>query len=80
MAVGQKKKAGPVLSTARIKRRQKRRPRRLVESVPEDFARWDEAAGEMGLNFTEFARRAMNRLAETVLFGTLAGLKPELDR
>jgi hypothetical protein len=66
MAVGSNKAEGPVLSTARVKRRQKRRPRRLVESVPQDFARWDAAAGMLGLNFMEFARRALNQFAADV--------------
>jgi hypothetical protein len=54
---------GPVLEKATIKRRTKRRPRRLVESVPQDWARWDAAAAALGLNFAEFARRALNAYA-----------------
>lgn len=64
MSVAPKKSgAGPVLQTATIKRRTKRRPRRLVESVPQDWARWDAAAAHLGLNFAEFARRALNAYA-----------------
>lgn len=74
MVVG-RKKAGPVLSTAKIKRRQKRKPRRLVESVAQDFERWDKAAAALGLNFAEFARRALNQLAGSTL--RLTGDEPE---
>jgi len=55
-----RKKTGPTLSTARIKRKQKRKKRRLVEAVDQDWARWDAAAESEGLNFAEFARRALN--------------------
>lgn len=59
-----KKATGKTLSTAKIRRKQKRRPRRLVESVQADFDRWDAAAEALGLNFAEFARRALNAYAE----------------
>jgi hypothetical protein len=77
MTVG-KKATGPVLSTSRVKRRQKRRPRRLVESVAQDFARWDVAAEALGLNFAEFARRALNELAGNTL--RLIGAEPDRER
>lgn len=55
-----KKASGKTLSTARIRRKQKRRPRRLIESVQADFDRWDDAAAKNGLNFAELARRSLN--------------------
>jgi hypothetical protein len=54
------KKTGPG-QVVRFKRRtQKRQPRRLLESVPADWERWDAAARAAGLNWSEFARRALN--------------------
>lgn len=47
----------------RIKRKTKRKKRRLVEAVDQDWARWDQAAEALGLNWSEFARRAMNQAA-----------------
>jgi hypothetical protein len=47
--------------TVRLKRRkQKRNPRRLLESVQQDWDRWDAAALAAGLNWSEWARRALN--------------------
>ena len=46
-----------------MKRVQKRNPRRLLEAVPEDWARWDAAARLAGLNWSEFTRRALNGAA-----------------
>jgi len=45
------------------RRKQKRNPRRLVESVPADWERWDAAAERAGLNWSEWCRRAMNAAA-----------------
>lgn len=50
------------------RRKQKRNPRRLVESVPADWERWDAAAKRAGLNFAEFARRALNHLSAQLEF------------
>jgi hypothetical protein len=58
------KKTGTTLSVARIKRKQKRKKRRLVEAVDQDWERWDAAATYYGLNWAEFARRSMNRSAD----------------
>lgn len=55
-----KKTDGPTLSRAKIRRKQKRKPRRLVEAPPLDWARWDAEAERQGLNFSEFTRRALN--------------------
>lgn len=54
--------ATPELKTKRVRFRakQKRRPRRLLESVQQDWDRWDAAASREGLTFTEFARRALD--------------------
>lgn len=65
--IGPKKTSGRTLSVARIKRKQKRRKRRLVEAPDQDWARWDRAAELSGLNFAEFARRALNAAAGSVL-------------
>lgn len=67
MAIGPKKTSGRTLSVGRIKRKQKRRKRRLVEAPDQDWARWDSAADKLGLNFAEFARRALNQSAGAVL-------------
>ncbi len=46
-------------------RQQKRNPRRLLESVPSDWSRWDMAADRVGLNWSEFTRRALNAAADS---------------
>ena len=55
-----KKHGKNTLSVGRIKRKQKRKPRRLLESAAVDWERWDAEAKRQGLNFSEFARRALN--------------------
>jgi len=52
-----------------MKRVQKRNPRRLLEAVPEDWARWDAATAVAGLNWSEFTRRALN--AASAIVGAL---------
>jgi hypothetical protein len=50
----------PVRKVARIRRRKvKRNPQRVLESVEKDWARWDKAADAEGVNFSEFTRRAL---------------------
>lgn len=61
----QKKTAGPTISTARIRRKQKRNPRKIVEATPQDWARWTAAAQAEGVNFSEFTRRALNYRSES---------------
>jgi hypothetical protein len=61
MAIGPKVTKGRTLSVARIKRKQKRRKRRLIEAADQDWERWDAYAERQGLNFAELARRALNR-------------------
>jgi hypothetical protein len=39
--------------------KQKRRPRRLLESDARDWARWNAAAKIEGVNWSTFARRAL---------------------
>jgi len=53
------------------KRKQKRNPRRLLESVPADWEKWDRAASSEGLNWSEFARRALNFRAEIQAAGVV---------
>lgn len=60
MAIGPKKTTGPTLSVGRIKRKQKRRKRRLVEAPDPDWELWDRAGLFLDLNFAELARRALN--------------------
>lgn len=60
------------LEIKKVRRYQKRRKSRRVEAVEQDFARWDAAAGHLGLNFSEFCRRAMNTAATAAL--KLAGV------
>lgn len=50
-----------------VARKQKRNPRKLLESVPEDWERWGRAAKLEGLNWSEFTRRALNERTERVL-------------
>lgn len=50
--------AGKVVRFKR--RKQKRNPRRPLEAVQPDWDRWDEAAELLGINWSEFARRAQN--------------------
>src|SRR5258707_239776 len=57
----------------RFKRRQVRRnPRRPLEAVQQDFNRWDQAAAVLGINWSEFARRALNEKTEAVERGSFA--------
>lgn len=67
MAIRPKKIGGKTLSVGKIKRKQKRRKRRLIEAADQDWQRWDAAADHLGLNFTEFARRSLNAAATTML-------------
>ncbi len=46
-----------------------RNPRKLLESPEEDWTRWKAAAARLGLNWSDFARRAQDRLAAEVLGG-----------
>lgn len=62
-----RKIGGKTLSVVRVKRKQKRKRRRLVEANDPDWERWDQAAEKTGLTFAEFARRALNRFADSVL-------------
>ena len=43
------------------RRKQKRLPRRLLESVQQDWERWDKYAKLEGLNWSEFTRRALEQ-------------------
>lgn len=61
-----------------IKSRTSRRKnkRRLIESVAQDWENWDAAASRAGLNFCEFARRALNLMtAQQDLFESRKRLK-----
>lgn len=49
------------------RKKQQRNPRRLLESVPNDWKRWDAAAAAQGLNWSEFTRRVLNEAAEREL-------------
>lgn len=46
---------------------QKRNPRKLLESAEQDWQRWDAAAAALGLTWSDFARRAQDKLAAEVL-------------
>lgn len=59
MAIGLKKTGGKTLSVGRIKRKQKRRKRRLIEAADPDWELWDRAGLLLDLNFAELARRAL---------------------
>ncbi len=59
----------------KFRRRQIRRnPRRPLEAVPQDFERWDMAANRVGLNWSEFARRALNTAADAAGVPTTGAL------
>lgn len=49
---------GPAKAVS-FKRKQKRKPRRVLESVQGDWDRWDAAAKREGVNWSEFCRRAL---------------------
>jgi hypothetical protein len=55
---------GPVQIIPFKRRKQKRNKQRLLESVASDWQRWEKSAKFLGLNWSEFARRAMNTLAD----------------
>lgn len=50
---------GPGKTVLLKRRKQKRNPRRLLESVQGDWDRWDAAAEREGVNWSEFCRRAL---------------------
>lgn len=60
------KRKGRVLSTGRIKRRQKRKPRRLLEAPAQDWERWERFAKLEGLNWSEFCRRALEQRCSSI--------------
>ena len=58
----------PVKKIVRLKRRkQVRNPRRLLESVPNDWAYWDQGAAAEGVNWSEYTRRALHAYTREVL-------------
>lgn len=63
--------AGTVVKFRR--RQQKRNPRRPLEAVPQDWARWDAAAEVLGINWSELTRRALNVYSEAALAGHTLG-------
>ncbi len=54
------KTSGPGKVVRFKRRQQKRNPRRPLEAVQQDWDRWDFACEVLGLNWSEFARRAQN--------------------
>ena len=59
---------GPSKMVRFRKRKQKRNPRRLLESVAGDWERWDEAAKIEGVNWSEFCRRALEHRTQQLFF------------
>lgn len=57
---------GRVLSVSKIRRRQVRKPRKLLEATPQDWAKWERFAKLEGLNWSEFARRALEQRCSSV--------------
>jgi hypothetical protein len=51
---------------SKIRRRQKRKPRKLLEATPQDWAKWERFAKLEGLNWSEFARRALEQRCSSV--------------
>lgn len=70
MGIGPKKTKGPTLSVGRIKRKQRRRKRRLVEASDIDWDYWDSGAEALGLNFAELARRALTEYVDRRVLGS----------
>lgn len=75
---------GRVLSVSKIRRRQKRKPRKLLEATPQDWAKWERFAKLEGLNWSEFARRALEQrcssVAELAEFADALPAQSELTR
>lgn len=57
---------GPAKVVRFKRRKQKRLPRRLLESVPNDWERWDKCAKLEGLNWSEFTRRALEQRCASI--------------
>jgi hypothetical protein len=70
MGIGPRKTKGPTLSVVRIKRKQQRRKRRLVEAADVDWDYWDQGAEALGLNFAELARRALTEYVDRRVLGS----------
>lgn len=66
-------KQGPG-TVIRFKRVQVRNPRRPLEATPEKWELWDRAASKLGLNWSEFTRRALNLHSEAALAGYILGI------
>jgi hypothetical protein len=65
--VARRKTTGASGDVVVFKRRtQKRLPRRLLESVPQDWDRWDKYAKLEGLNWSEFTRRALEQRCSSI--------------
>lgn len=64
--ISRRKTEGKTLDVTRIRRKQKRKRRRLVEANDIDWARWDAAAIMCGIPFTELARRALEAATNAV--------------
>lgn len=58
---------GPAKKITLKRRKQKRNKVRTLESVDGDWAQWDRAAEAEGVNWSEFARRALFVRAREVL-------------
>jgi hypothetical protein len=58
---------GPGKKVTFKRRKQKRNKTRVLESVDQDWAHWDEAAKAEGVNWSEFTRRALHVRAREVL-------------
>lgn len=62
-----------------FRRKQKRKPRRLLEAPEQDWKRWDAAATLEGINWSEFCRRALEaRVSSTGELAEMAPRVPEL--
>lgn len=70
------KTTGPGTLVKFRRRQQKRIPRRPLEAVRADFDKWDAAAKILGINWSEFTRRALNAHAHAALSGYVLGVSP----
>lgn len=65
--IARAKTDGPGKRIKFVRRKQKRLPRKVLESPQQDWDRWEHAAELEGINFTAFARRALEQRSSSVL-------------
>ncbi len=62
-----------------FRRKQKRKPRRLLEAPPRDWERWDRYAQLEQINWSEFTRRALEQRCSSLTdLESMASTTPEI--